>query len=87
MKEAESAGLTKKDAKGLLHDRDVVAFYGDPAWEARMKPKENAWDQTFSEKDGIFTFEVIPKRGSKSFEPINMNGSERGWRPIFQIFP
>ena len=25
---------TVKDALGLVHDRDVVAFYGDPAWQA-----------------------------------------------------
>ncbi len=25
-----------KDAMGLVHDRDVVAFYGDPAWRASI---------------------------------------------------
>jgi zinc protease len=25
-----------KDAMGLVHDRDVVAFYGDPAWSASV---------------------------------------------------
>jgi len=37
-KQAGDAGITKfdKDALGLLHDRDTVAFYGDPRWEARM---------------------------------------------------
>ena len=25
-----------KDCLGLLHDRDTVAFFGDPRWEARM---------------------------------------------------
>ncbi len=32
-------GLTQeqaKDALGLVHDRDVVAFYGDPAWRASV---------------------------------------------------
>ena len=31
--------LTETDAKdvfGLVHDRDVVAFYGDPAWSATV---------------------------------------------------
>ena len=27
-----------------------------------------------------------PLRGKKSFEPINMNGSQRGWRPIVHFF-
>ena len=33
------AALTQKNAKdalGLVHDRDVVAFYGDPAWSASL---------------------------------------------------
>ena len=25
-------------------------------------------------------------RGKKSFEPINTNGSQRGWRPIVHFF-
>ena len=25
-----------KDALGYVHDRDVVAFYGDPAWSASL---------------------------------------------------
>ena len=25
-----------KDLVGLIHDRDVVAFWGDPLWEARL---------------------------------------------------
>jgi zinc protease len=36
-----------KDLAGLLWDRDVVAFYGDPAWEARMPETEAAWRAGF----------------------------------------
>jgi len=34
----KQAGIEKldRDALGLLHDRDTVAFFGDPRWEARM---------------------------------------------------
>lgn len=28
----------QKDLLGLIHDRDVVAFWGDPKWEARFDP-------------------------------------------------
>ena len=28
----------EKDTLGLIHDRDVLAFWGDPAWEARFDP-------------------------------------------------
>ncbi|MBR5888845.1 MAG: hypothetical protein IKY92_02235, partial [Akkermansia sp.] len=27
---------TAQDTMGLVHDRDVVAFYGDPAWRAQL---------------------------------------------------
>ena len=72
---------------GLLHDRDVVAFYGDPAWAARMADAPKAYDQTLSEKDGTFTFEVLPRRGDKSFAPVNTIGSQRGGRPFVQFLP
>ncbi len=85
--EAKKAGLTANDARGLLYDRDTVAFYGDPAWEVRMAPADTAWDQTLNEKNEIWTFEIKPNYGVKSFEPINRNGSQRGGRPIFQFFP
>lgn len=27
----------KEECKGLLYDREVVAFYGDPLWDARLE--------------------------------------------------
>jgi len=71
----------------LQFDRDVVAFYGDPAWCARMADGPTAWTQTLTEKGGRFTFTIKPKRGSKTFEPINTNGSQRGYRPIVAFLP
>jgi zinc protease len=85
--QAGALGLNLQDASGLLYDRDTVAFYGDPAWEARMAPAKAAWEQSLVEKDGRYTFEVRPLRGARSFEPINKNGSQRGGRPIFQLLP
>jgi zinc protease len=35
---AAAHGISEKDNLGLLWDRDTVAFYGDPAWEARVAP-------------------------------------------------
>jgi hypothetical protein len=84
---AKSAGLTAQDAQGLLYDRDVIAFYGDPAWQARMAPQQNAWDQKLTEKEGVWTFEIQPNRGAKTFDPISVNGSQRGGRPIIQYLP
>src|SRR5262249_36146722 len=85
--QAKAAGLTARDARGLLLDRDTVAFYGDPAWEARMAKRATAWDQTLTEKDGVWTLEIKPNRGAKTFEPISNNGSQRGGRPIVQYLP
>jgi len=85
--QARAAGLSVHDARGLLFDRDVVAFYGDPAWEARMAPGPVAWEQRLEEEDGVYRFEITPKRGDKTFRPINTNGSQRGGRPIVQLLP
>ena len=40
-----------EECSGLLHDRDVVAFYGDPAWEAKLleKPDEHTYTLSVSE--------------------------------------
>ena len=74
-------------ARGLKFDRDVVAFYGDPAWSARMAAGPTAWDQDLTAKSGRFTFVLKPKRGEKTFLPINRNGSQRGYRPIVAFLP
>jgi zinc protease len=47
---------TAKDALGLVHDRDVVAFYGDPAWRAGFaKPATPAYQLEFGKaaEDGL----------------------------------
>lgn len=79
--------LTANDIRGLVYDRDTVAFYGDPAWEARMAKGPLAWEQTLTEKDGVWTIVIKPNRGEKTFEPINQNGSQRGYRPIVEFLP
>jgi hypothetical protein len=84
---ARSAGLTWQDAEGLLYDRDTLALYGDPAWQTRMAPGHLAWEQTLTEKDGEYRFEVRPLDGDRSFQPINTNGSQRGGRPIVHFLP
>jgi zinc protease len=79
--------LGPQDTQGLLHDRDVVAFYGDPAWIARMAPAKTSWNQKLTENNGVFTFEILPNLGEESFDPINTNGSQRGGRPIIEFLP
>ena len=75
------------DEQGLVHDRDVVALYGDPAWEARMADGKRSFNQTLTEVDGTFTLEIIPLAGAESFAPVNTNGSQRGGRPLVAFLP
>lgn len=84
---AEAAGLRAQDGYGLLFDRDVVAFYGDPAWGARMTEGPRAFDQELREADGTFTFTIRPRRGAESFATINANGVQRGGRPFIAFLP
>jgi hypothetical protein len=74
-----------RDQRGLAFDRDVVAFYGDPAWEARMAPGKLAYEQTLTIKDGLYTFEIRPNLGEESFAAVNTNGSQRGGRPFVHL--
>ena len=56
---AQAHGVSDRDALGLLWDRDTIAFYGDPAWEARTAPVRPApWTCFLTERDGRFTFAV-----------------------------
>ena len=78
-------GLTASDSRGLLWDRDTVAFYGDPAWEARLPSQPKAYGQRLEIQGDTYTLTITPQRGSKSFEPVNTNGAQRGWRPVVQL--
>jgi len=85
--QARAAGLRSGDGRGLMFDRDVVAFYGDPGWSAKMAPARRAWEQKLTIDGGLYTFEITPRLGEKTFEPINTNGSQRGGRPIVELLP
>lgn len=81
----KALGLTSFDSRGLLWDRDTVAFYGDPAWSARMAPMERAYEQELTIEDNVYTLTITPQRGGDSFKPVNINGAQRGWRPIVEV--
>jgi hypothetical protein len=84
---AREAGLRTMDAAGLLYDRDVVAFYGDPAWNAKMEKKPTFYEQSLEVHQDLYTFTIQPNRGKDSFKPVNQNGAQRGWRPIVHFLP
>jgi zinc protease len=65
-----------RDALGLLWDRDTVAFYGDPAWEARYPCTAPEVGYRLEEEGGAWTLFVTvlkeggtcdPKWGSRPF--------------------
>ncbi len=74
-------------SKGHLFDRDVVAFYGDPAFESRIEPIPSGWEQTLVRTNDTFIFNIKLLKGQKSFDLMDANGSQRGKRPIFQLLP
>lgn len=56
---ARKHGIREKDELGLLWDRDVVAFYGDPAWEARLdRQGGRPFEVTLAAAGDVFTIEV-----------------------------
>lgn len=84
---ALQAGLTAQDGYGLLFDRDVLACYGDPAWEARMASRPCRFRQSLVEREGLWTFRIEPAQGDDSFAPVNTNGVQRGGRPFIAFLP
>lgn len=56
---AKKHGIKDKDNLGLLWDRDTLAFYGDPAWEARLeKVKQPIYELTLKESRNEFTTKI-----------------------------
>ena len=78
--------LSPRDLKGLLFDRDIVAFYGDPAWKAKMAEGKKNWVQTLSRNGDRYSFVITPSAGPQSYMPVNQNGVQRGYRPFIQFF-
>ncbi|MBI1371670.1 MAG: hypothetical protein GC159_02755 [Phycisphaera sp.] len=83
----KALGLSANDSRGLLWDRDTVAFYGDPAWPAKMDAKTCAYGQSLTVDGDTYTLTITPNRGADSFKPVNTNGAQRGWRPIVALLP
>ncbi len=59
---ARKHNIRNKDALGLLWDRDTLAFYGDPAWEARLLPGPCAWEQELHKRRGVYTVTIKAKK-------------------------
>lgn len=56
---------------GHLWDRDVVAFYGDPAWPVRWQGRPGSWTHTFDMQDDRITCRItVTEDGKWGNRPI-----------------
>ncbi len=75
------------DERGLQFDKNAMAFYGDPGWEARMADGPRAFDLALSVEGDLHSLTITPNRGQESFAAICTNGSQRGGRPFVYMLP
>jgi len=65
-----SHAISDDEALGLLWDRDAVAFYGDPAWDARVAPvRPPAWEAALHVDGTTFTLKVTTNLSGKWHRP------------------
>jgi zinc protease len=57
--------ISGRDELGLLWDRDTVAFYGDPAWQARPAGAKLAWRQTLTIEGNRCTLTLAVNEGGE----------------------
>ena len=71
--------IPEKDLAGLLWDRDTVAFYGDPLWQARMPASNQPFTTEFSPgQAGRYTFTIrATAQGNWPSRPITAFLPER----------
>ena len=65
------------DLLGLLWDHDTVAFYGDPAWVARLASHAPPLSTTLIEKDGVWHFVIHANETCTPSKPLAMFFSKR----------
>lgn len=93
--ETAHASLSR-DCSGLLYDQNNVAFYGDPAWEARLVPNpasqhyESRLTQTSRlDKNGWVRWEysVVTLKAGQWACPVPDDKSTAPGRPPVMVFP
>ncbi|MEI6176074.1 MAG: hypothetical protein WCS43_04210 [Verrucomicrobiota bacterium] len=68
----KTAQKDQKDLIGLIHDRDVVAFWGDPLWEARFDPtlKPHAIKASWKAADNTLTLTLTANDDFEGAYPL-----------------
>ncbi len=79
--------ISSADKRGLTFDKDMVAFYGDPKWSAKMANRPKYYGQSLDISGDLYTLTITLNRDKNSFDPVNTNGSQRGGRPLIQFLP
>lgn len=59
-----------KDNAGLLWDRDTLAFYGDPAWEARLAPRKLPFETKLWVRGKVYALEIHAGEDCQPFRPV-----------------
>ncbi len=64
-----------KDEMGFIHDRDVLAFYGDPKWDVRLQeiPAEKGYTTSLKIKGKKC---IITIKTNSKFDPKSLNGGK-----------
>ena len=86
------------ECSGLLHDKDVVAFYGDPAWDAKLVAKPETWpyelsvsalpkDESLEDGWRKYKIEVVTKTECSWDCPKGDDKTTSPGRPPIYIFP
>lgn len=73
-----------RELLGLLWDRDTVAFYGDPAWEARLQMQDSVWTQKLTSRFGLYTFTLTPNQDDLA--PVISGQHASQGRPPMALF-
>ena len=73
-------------------DLNMVALYGDPAWQNAMQSHNKDWKQKLESKkldDGRteWTLTIVPLNGKDSFNSVCKEEATKDGRPIFQFLP
>ena len=86
-----NGGKMSEDIFGFFYDRDIVALYGDPAWDVRIAKTENPNDYEVTYKvksqECVITIKTGPNYSEKRLEGADLRSKHVGDLPFSFLFP
>ena len=86
-----NGGKMSEDIFGFFYDRDIVALYGDPAWDVRIAKTENPNDYEVTYKvksqECVITIKTGPNYSEKRLEGADLRSKHVGDLPFSYLFP